>query len=252
MFNLKKYSVFLSLLVIALSLMSVPALAGDEISCSRDISTDSVSAGDTFAVTVVLSSTGAYSCPVINEELPAGWTVNTVQDGGAIFKESTFEWMWLASIIPGESKTLVYEVTIPSNEKEGSYNINGEASVSETVIDENGDDEPPRISIPISGDNTIIVTGSSSSENTNDYNVPSSTETSTSSIETISEGALEVSEEENDADSIIEDESTEEVATDEGSSTDVQYQDSEPETPGFELIFAVIGLLMSVYLSKRY
>ncbi|WP_305063825.1 PGF-CTERM sorting domain-containing protein [Methanococcoides sp.] len=250
--NLRKYSVFLGLLVIALSLMSAPVLAGEGITGSRDISKDTVNAGDTFSVTIVLSSTGSYAAPTINENLPAAWTVSTVQGEGAVFKESNFEWMWFGFINPGESKTLVYEVRVPSNEKEGSYNIDGEVSVSETVINENGDEEPHSILVPISGDNTINVAGSSSSESTNDPKDPSSTETSTSSIETISEGALEVSEEENDADPIIENESAEEVATDEGSSTDVQYQDSEPKTPGFELIFAVIGLLMSVYLSKRY
>jgi hypothetical protein len=115
--NLKKYSVFLSLLFIALSLMSAPALAGEGITSVRDISKDTVSAGDTFIVTVGLSSTGSYEGLAIDEDLPAGWTVSTVQDGGAIFKESTLEWIWAAPILPGDSRNLVYEVTVPSNEK---------------------------------------------------------------------------------------------------------------------------------------
>lgn len=255
--NLKKYSVFLGLLVMALSLMSAPALAGEGITSSRDISKDTVSAGDTFSVTVVLSSTGSYTASLIDEDLPAGWNVGTVQAGGAIFRESTFEWVWLGRILPGESNTLVYEVTVPSNEKEGSYNIDGETSVSETVINENGEEESHIISIPISGDNTINVIGSSFSESTNDPDntssgISSSTGTSTSSIETVSEDVVELIEEENDADSIIEDESAEEVATDEVSQSDVQNQDSEPKTPGFEMILAVSGVLMAVYMARKH
>jgi hypothetical protein len=249
MVNLKKYSVFLSLLVIALSLMSAPALAGEGITSGRDISKDTVSAGDSFIVTVGLSSTGSYEGPAIDEDLPAGWTVSMVQDGGAIFKESTHEWIWTAPILPGDSRNLVYEVTVPSNEKEGIYNIHGKASVRASSGN--------ILSIPIVGDNTITVTGSSSSGNTDDpeyssSGISSSTGTSTSPTETILEDTVEVNEEESNVDPVIEEEPVEKLANAEVSQDDVQYQDSEPKTPGFELIFAVVGLLMSVYLSKRH
>jgi hypothetical protein len=57
-----------------------------------------------------------------------------------------------------------------------------------------------------------------------------------------------VNEEESNVDPVIDEEPVENLANAEVSQDDVQYQDSEPKTPGFELIFAVVGLLMSVYV----
>ncbi|KGK98121.1 hypothetical protein LI82_10355 [Methanococcoides methylutens] len=68
--------------------------------------------------------------------------------------------------------------------------------------------------------------------------------------------------EEQDPDVIVEDngndgDSSEPDADDSDSQGDGEYQEpaqqeSDPNTPGFEMIFAVIGLLMSVYLAKRH
>ncbi|WP_135609483.1 PGF-CTERM sorting domain-containing protein [Methanococcoides sp. AM1] len=227
--------------------MSSPALADEGITVGRDISEDTVSAGDSFIVTVSLSSTDSYKAPMIDEDLPEGWTVSMVQDNGALFKESTHEWMWSGHILPGESRDLVYEVTVPSSEKAGTYIIHGKASFY-TSSDE-------YISVPIIGDDTITITGSSSSGNTGNTDdssstVSSLTDTSTSSAEIIPEESVEVNKEESNVDPVTGGEPVGELENTEVSRDDVQSQDSEPNTPGFELIMAVSGLLMSLFCVK--
>ncbi|NPE28729.1 hypothetical protein HNV12_12330 [Methanococcoides sp. SA1] len=260
--NFKKYSVLLSLLVIALTLMSIPALAEGDIACIRDISTNTISSGDTFTVTLTLSSTGSYTAPKVIEELPEGWTIRSVQDDGALFKNN--EWVWVGPIGAGESRILKYEVTVPENENEGIYNINGEESVSsggnKTII-ENGETvfEYNNIKAITSGDKTITVTGTASSED-NDANEesssgfvpappkatsesePSST-SSTESTSTAGTASLEETSSDQPPMKAVEDNTNE---------FDTEDQDSEMKTPGFELVFAIGGLLLAVFFLKRY
>jgi PKD repeat protein len=82
-----------------------------------------------------------------------------------------------------------------------------------------------------------------------------------SSVETpvppVEEDEPEVIEEESVADNNNDGDSAGQVSDDFGSQGEAEYQEpyqqkSDPDTPGFEMIFAVIGLLMSVYLAKRY
>ncbi|MCM1987967.1 Ig-like domain-containing protein [Methanococcoides seepicolus] len=67
----------------------------------------------------------------------------------------------------------------------------------------------------------------------------------------------QTTEDETVADTTNDGDSARQNADDSGSQGEAEYQEpapleSEPNTPGFEMIFAVIGILMSVYLAKKH
>jgi hypothetical protein len=59
------------------------------------------------------------------------WNVTSVDSDGAIFKNSTAEWIWLSTLSGGENCTVVYNVTLPLNLTGGIYEISGNVSAYE-------------------------------------------------------------------------------------------------------------------------
>ncbi len=95
---------------------------------------------------------------------------------------------------------------------------------------------------------------SSSSSSKGSARVISSVETPVPPVE---EEEPEVIDEVSGPDANDEGDSAGQIPDDSGSQGEAEYQEpkpleSDPDTPGFEMIFAVIGLLMAVYLVKRY
>ncbi len=124
----------LMIALIALSVMSViapTATAAGEMTATRDISDQTVEAGDNFTVTVVLTANQDVNAPALDEDLPSGWTVTEVDSAGATFKNSTNEWIWTSTLSSGASKTVVYNVTVPSDAAETGYQITGNVSAYE-------------------------------------------------------------------------------------------------------------------------
>ncbi|WP_135609481.1 PKD domain-containing protein [Methanococcoides sp. AM1] len=112
--------------------VSMPAMAAGELSATRSISTSEVVPGDTFRVFVTLSINSAISSPAVKENLPDGWNLTVIDDAGAsIFKESALEWVFVSLFNAGESRTIIYDVTVPSDTPEGSYTISGAYSANE-------------------------------------------------------------------------------------------------------------------------
>nr|QNO46802.1 hypothetical protein DEIDBPHB_00051 [Methanosarcinales archaeon ANME-2c ERB4] len=100
----------------------------EPISTTRDISDQRVKPGSTFTVTLTLTANeDNVQAPVLKEN-PAGWTVTTVDNGGAIYKPSTTEWVWMTAMSSGETKTVTYNVTVPASAEPNDYYITGQAS----------------------------------------------------------------------------------------------------------------------------
>jgi|GEM_PF-2019750 len=127
-----KKGISILVLVIGIVLLSVasatPAMAAGEITATRDISIQEVSLGDTFTVTVTITANQEIEALALDEDLPGGWEVTRVSDDAAAFKESTTEWIWTVRLSAGDSKTVIYNVTVPSDAEEGTYYITGNAS----------------------------------------------------------------------------------------------------------------------------
>ena len=98
----------------------------DPISATRNISNRRVDPGSTFTVTLELTANAV--APGIEENFPAGWTITPVDNGGALYKASTVEWVWTAAMSSGETKTVTYNGTRPTDAMSQDYYITGHVS----------------------------------------------------------------------------------------------------------------------------
>ncbi|AKB74240.1 Cell surface protein [Methanosarcina lacustris Z-7289] len=122
---------FILILFFAVTILPVSASG---IEASREISAGTVYAGGTFTVTVHIQTDQYIEAPTLDENLPAGWDVTTIENAGATFqnsetfKKSTLEWIWVESLQAGGGKTVVYRVTVPSASEPGNFTISGNVS----------------------------------------------------------------------------------------------------------------------------
>lgn len=105
-----------------------PALADADLTGDRTISDSTVQAGDTFRVTTAMTCIGDADilAPAIDENVPANWTVTVVDSDGMAYRSLTNEWLYTDALSPNDTKTVVYDVTVPSNATAGIYSISGE------------------------------------------------------------------------------------------------------------------------------
>ncbi|MEA1893827.1 MAG: dockerin type I domain-containing protein [Euryarchaeota archaeon] len=100
----------------------------DPISATRDISDQTVNPESTFTVTLTLTANEDLQAPTLDENLPAGWTVTAVLNDGATYKAASTEWVWTTAMPSGETKLVIYDVTVPADAMLHDYNITGQAS----------------------------------------------------------------------------------------------------------------------------
>ncbi|WP_135609494.1 hypothetical protein [Methanococcoides sp. AM1] len=244
--------------IVFLSVMTTPALADIGLTATRSISVADAEPEDTFTVTVELECSGPSTDHLVSmqttETLPSGWIFAEMDNAGYGTPTpigDSYTWQAVAQeMYPEDTVTYVYNITIPSGEESGAKSITGEANAFSF-------DAEIIVGGAVSGDSSITVMGSASSGNADISDEPSSsnsssTSTSTFTTESISEGNVEVNEEGSSIDSIIGKGSAEELPNSDVSEADVQHPDSETKLPVFDLMLAVVGLLMSVYLCKRY
>jgi len=134
--NIKKrlgYSVNIFLMII-LIFVCIPT--GQAASANMTIENNVLAAGDSTNVTVTISNdvTQALS---LKETIPQGWILTRGTDDADQFKVNTSEWVWLTTIA-NTTKTVNYEVTVPSNATPGIYSINGSITTSRNATDVTG------------------------------------------------------------------------------------------------------------------
>jgi PKD repeat protein len=112
------------------------------------INPDRVSAGSAFQVTITVNFLQSVTAPGINETVPSGWRISSVQQGNALYKSSENAWLMTSIVDPGTTWQIVYDVTVPSGTPSATYSITGLFS-SRSVT------HPIQIQIP--GDNKIRV-----------------------------------------------------------------------------------------------
>ncbi|WP_321430990.1 hypothetical protein [uncultured Methanolobus sp.] len=105
-------------------------------------------------VTVTLTAREDIDSLTFEEVIPAGWTITPSEDDEAVFKQNLnetnrYEWVWTDKMDSGESKTVVYTLTLPKTAAGGDYPVEGTCSAY--VGDTDHDD------IPVVGDNNVNV-----------------------------------------------------------------------------------------------
>jgi hypothetical protein len=112
---------------------------------TRSISLNSVAPGETFTVTVTVVIDENIIGLGLDEDLPSSWTVTPVNNDGAAYSALETAWLWLTTSA-GETKTVVYEVTVPSDASPGPYNIDGVVKGAS-----------PSFEVAVGGDSTVTV-----------------------------------------------------------------------------------------------
>ncbi len=107
--------------------VSTATIAGDRVIDPMTVASD-----DTFTVTVTVTMTGAVYGPILDEAVPAGWTVTEVDNAGATYNAGNTSWLWNGGPYSG-TMTLVYNVAVPDGTDNGTYPVTGEV-LGTTVI----------------------------------------------------------------------------------------------------------------------
>lgn len=121
-----------ALIVLSAWIISPASAAG--IEANREISAGTVNSGESFAVTVHIVADQDIGSLTLDENLPEGWHVSQWENNGAVFQEtstfkaSTLEWIWVENLLAGKEKTVLYNVTVPSNSKPGNFTLSGRTS----------------------------------------------------------------------------------------------------------------------------
>lgn len=73
-------------------------------------------AGSTFTVKVEIWADQDLYGVGLKEELPTGWKVIPIENGGLTYKRSRNEWVWPTKLPAGTTKTIIYQVEVPQTE----------------------------------------------------------------------------------------------------------------------------------------
>ena len=108
--------------------------------------TTSVAPGDTVTIDVSIDTTESGGPAIQLEDVPSGWTVQAVDNDGGYFQSTNYEWFWLqdSELNGNYSHTVTYEVTVPGDASDGTYQIDavgssqGNAGVDDDYQDTDG------------------------------------------------------------------------------------------------------------------
>jgi hypothetical protein len=153
--NFKKYVRLFGVMVLFFCILTSTAAATDKITAVRTIGTASVNPGETFQVTVVLTGGDEDLISIaLDEDLPDGWVVETVQDDGFSYRAVEQQWLLgTATLYAGGSRTIIYDVTVPVDECGDNYIIPGSVSARKDMV------PPVGYMYDVSGDANVEVLG---------------------------------------------------------------------------------------------
>ena len=122
----------------------------EKVAATRKIDTylpnDDTLAGETFRVTVVITIDQDLKGLGLDEDLPAGWEVTTIDNAGAVFRKEALQWVFVEAIPAGETRTIVYDVKIKEDEKPGGFKLKG---VITSAL--------PAFSSPVAGETQVTI-----------------------------------------------------------------------------------------------
>lgn len=116
------------LFLFAISLFTI-ATAQSPANANRSLPVDRVDYTQTLSLTIPVTVNVEVNEPVsglaLDENVPEGWEVTEVENDGATFKRSKVQWIWLNTLTKGTTKTIKYDLTLPDEEDQGTYSIEG-------------------------------------------------------------------------------------------------------------------------------
>ena len=75
---------------LGIAMMTVPALAAQSASATRDIQTQTLAPGESTTVTVTITNSVSQALS-LDEDIPAGWTLTRGTDDASAFNPTTHE-----------------------------------------------------------------------------------------------------------------------------------------------------------------
>ncbi len=93
------------------------------VQVTREISASTVLPGYSFRVTVRIHTNFDLVGAGLEEDIPAGWKITPVDNGGAIFKRQTVQWVFLNRIKAGSDRVITYDLTVPGADQLASIRL---------------------------------------------------------------------------------------------------------------------------------
>ena len=81
--------------------------------------------GQMFLVQIKIETKTEIHGLGVKEQVPAGWEVIPVNDGGAVYYPDEHEWLFMENLPPGTARTITYRVRVPDGTVLGDYEIHG-------------------------------------------------------------------------------------------------------------------------------
>jgi hypothetical protein len=122
-------------LTLVLSVLSTAAAVPQPdgtIGMEQTAAQGTVAPGETVSFDATINASG-YNAPAMSVDLPDGWTITEQEseDGGATYKPSTNEWVWLS----GGEHTVEYTVAVPDDASAGDYTVANDGSAIDPADD---------------------------------------------------------------------------------------------------------------------
>ncbi|NPE28730.1 DUF4430 domain-containing protein [Methanococcoides sp. SA1] len=107
----------------------IPAPASG-INAQRTIENDTIMTydvpRDVFVSVTMTANEGDIGALTLQETIPEGWDLETINNDGAVFKANTLEWVWAGELVNGDSKTIEYVLHVPAScDNVARYDISG-------------------------------------------------------------------------------------------------------------------------------
>jgi PKD repeat protein len=122
------------------------------LTATRSISTMTVLPGYTFRVTVRIHTEQDMAGVGLDEDLPVGWEVTPVENGGAIFKRATTQWVFMDMLRAGTDRVITYDVKVPEEDVLKAIRLPQRFCIQGTV-----QAKVPAVDVPVGGESCVIV-----------------------------------------------------------------------------------------------
>lgn len=184
---LNRQKLIVVVFAIFISLLSITTVAtAEEVSVVRSISKSEIDAGDSFVVSIGITTNEELSMLGLKETIPEGWLVEKKDSDEFMYSDAANEWLWAdfsSNVSSGTTSTIEYTVTVPGTTQSGQYEISGLVSGIKSQ-----DNEGEKFSYTVSGDTQIVVSGTDDAISTGKYSSGDASGSSDSSLTKSSEG----------------------------------------------------------------
>ncbi len=123
------------------------------VTAQRSISTDEATPGSSFRVRVRISTEQTLSGAGLEESLPGGWEVKPVESAGAVFRQSSTQWVFVDPIPAGTEPVITYDVVVPRAEELRSLRLPYTIDISGIF-----QAKSPNMEMAVGGESRVIIT----------------------------------------------------------------------------------------------